>query len=72
MTFLVPALLRMTLDGRAKHSQGVIRPRLLILAPTRELAMQSHNVVKEIGGEMTIWSGRVCACMWCCVGGDYI
>lgn len=50
MTFLVPALLRMTLDGRAKHSHGVIRPRLLILAPTRELAMQSLNVVKEIGG----------------------
>lgn len=51
LTFLVPALLRMTLDGPGRHSKGVIRPRLLILAPTRELAMQSHNVVKEIGGK---------------------
>ena len=51
MTFLVPALLRMALDGRGRHSGGVIRPRLLVMAPTRELAMQSHNVVIEIGGE---------------------
>jgi superfamily II DNA/RNA helicase len=62
MTFLVPALLRMALDGRGRHAGGVIRPRLLVMAPTRELAMQSHNVVIEIGGECV--SGGV-SDWWC-------
>ena len=57
LTFLVPALLRLALDGKGRHSKGVIRPRILILAPTRELAMQSLNVVKEIGGNKWCLNG---------------
>lgn len=33
----------------AKRGNSTPRPRMLILAPTRELAMQSHQVVLEVG-----------------------
>jgi ATP-dependent RNA helicase DBP3 len=52
--FLIPGLLRME---RLKASTGVQKvpgskpsPKILIVAPTRELAMQSQQVVDEIGG----------------------
>jgi ATP-dependent RNA helicase DBP3 len=52
--FLIPGLLRMerlkAAGGNQKSSSGKPAPKILIVAPTRELAMQSQQVVEEIGG----------------------
>ena len=49
LTFLVPALLRIAKAG-PQPKTAIPSPRVLVLAPTRELAMQSHQVVMDIGG----------------------
>lgn len=49
LTFLIPALLR--ISCLPKYVAGKQpKPRVLIIAPTRELAMQSHQVITEISG----------------------
>mmetsp|Transcript_5819 Transcript_5819/g.6021 ORF Transcript_5819/g.6021 Transcript_5819/m.6021 type:complete len:466 (+) Transcript_5819:197-1594(+) len=56
LAFLIPALLLMAKENRvgilnsSQRGNSIPRPRMLILAPTRELAMQSHQVILEIGG----------------------
>ena len=54
--FLIPGLLRierLKAESGAGYSKGAGNkpaPKILIVAPTRELAMQSQQVVEEIGG----------------------
>jgi ATP-dependent RNA helicase DBP3 len=53
LAFLIPAMLKIASlpkpSNENKHS-NTPAPRVLILAPTRELAMQSHQVVEEMAG----------------------
>ena len=49
LTFLVPALLKIASVGPFKQKSGPPSPRVLVLAPTRELAMQSQQVCEEVG-----------------------
>jgi ATP-dependent RNA helicase DBP3 len=55
--FLIPGLLRIdrlkALSKGGSHS-GKPAPKILIVAPTRELAMQSHQVVEEMGGPLGV------------------
>ena len=49
LTFLVPALLKIALAGPFKQKPGgTPSPRVLVMAPTRELAMQSQFVCDEV------------------------
>lgn len=53
--FLIPGLLRMERlkasgEFKAKNKSNKPSPKILIVSPTRELAMQSHQVVEEMGG----------------------
>jgi len=49
LTFLVPALLKIAKEGPYKQKAGGLpSPRVLVLAPTRELAMQSQQVCEEV------------------------
>jgi ATP-dependent RNA helicase DBP3 len=56
LTFLIPAMLKLSHIAAKSKGEGVPvqgsvpRPKMLIVAPTRELAMQSHQVVVEMGG----------------------
>lgn len=50
LAFLVPALLKIAKLGPRGFTKGPPRPRVLIVAPTRELALQSHDVVQAVGG----------------------
>ena len=50
LTFLIPAILKIFKAGAKPPPSGVPTPRVLVVAPTRELAMQSHQVVEEVGG----------------------
>lgn len=55
LAFLIPALLKIayldTVPVSDPHNlRRIPSPRVLVLAPTRELAMQSQQVVTEIGG----------------------
>ena len=50
LTFLIPAILKISKAGLKGAPSGVPTPRVLVVAPTRELAMQSHQVVDEVGG----------------------
>jgi ATP-dependent RNA helicase DBP3 len=45
LAFGLPALSAMSFEGTSKRRL----PRMLVLAPTRELAMQSHEVLAEFG-----------------------
>lgn len=50
LAFLIPALLKIAkLGPMVRQRDNIPRPRVLVMAPTRELALQSHNVVLEIG-----------------------
>lgn len=54
MAFLVPSLLKIAKlgpvrGGKNSYGQSVPTPRVLVMAPTRELALQSHDVVVGIG-----------------------
>jgi ATP-dependent RNA helicase DBP3 len=54
VAFLVPALLKIAKlgpvrGGKNSYGQSVPTPRVLVMAPTRELALQSHDVVVGIG-----------------------
>jgi superfamily II DNA/RNA helicase len=44
LTFLIPAILKIFKAGAKPPPSGVPTPRVLVVAPTRELAMQSHQV----------------------------
>jgi len=46
--FLIPGLLKLARLGPNPQSPGTPSPRILIVAPTRELAMQSDVVVREM------------------------
>mmetsp|Transcript_30050 Transcript_30050/g.28720 ORF Transcript_30050/g.28720 Transcript_30050/m.28720 type:complete len:579 (+) Transcript_30050:96-1832(+) len=52
LAFLIPAILKISkagpLPGAGKG--GAPSPRVLVVAPTRELAMQSHQVCLDVGG----------------------
>ena len=59
LTFLVPALLRIashlahnksSASSSGSGKGGTPCPKVLVLAPTRELAMQSQQVCEEVGG----------------------
>ncbi len=57
LTFLIPVLLKLAriraLGGGGSSSSGkgkLPAPKVLIIAPTRELAMQSHQVVVDVKG----------------------
>jgi ATP-dependent RNA helicase DBP3 len=59
--FGVPGLQRLSLSlnkgkGKSNKSKGVIK--MLVLAPTRELALQSHETLVALGAEMGV--GSVC------------
>jgi ATP-dependent RNA helicase DBP3 len=55
LAFLLPALLKLAKLGplargnKNSYGQSVPTPRVLVMAPTRELALQSHDVVIGIG-----------------------
>lgn len=58
MAFGLPALSQMYLEKK----KGRRKPRMLVLSPTRELAMQSHEVLKEFGAvvglnSLTLYGG---------------
>lgn len=53
LAFAMPALSDMYKSG-AKKNRGT--PRMLVLAPTRELAMQSHEVLHEFGSVVNLKS----------------
>jgi ATP-dependent RNA helicase RhlE len=48
--FVLPSLTRLLKDGKPRPNQ------MLVLVPTRELCLQVHEVVKEIGGPMGVTS----------------
>jgi ATP-dependent RNA helicase DBP3 len=48
LAFAMPALAQMSKD-HPQSNTAKRRPRMLVLAPTRELAMQSHDVLEEFG-----------------------
>lgn len=50
LAFLIPALLKLSLQTVKASRQPA--PRMLVLAPTRELAMQSQQVIVEVGGSI--------------------
>ena len=52
LAFALPALSAMFFEGTSKRRL----PRMLILAPTRELAMQSHEVLVEYGAVVDLKS----------------
>ncbi|KAJ1430802.1 P-loop containing nucleoside triphosphate hydrolase protein [Ochromonadaceae sp. CCMP2298] len=54
--FLIPGLLRIECIKATAGSKvkGVPMPRILIVSPTRELAMQSHQVVEDMGGPLGV------------------
>mmetsp|Transcript_22312 Transcript_22312/g.61979 ORF Transcript_22312/g.61979 Transcript_22312/m.61979 type:complete len:608 (-) Transcript_22312:834-2657(-) len=49
LAFALPALTRLAQSKTKSGRGGTSRPRLLVLAPTRELAMQSDKVLQEFG-----------------------
>ena len=57
LAFAIPALTSMHNEDQAgkREKQGRL-PRMLVLAPTRELAMQSHEVLKEFGSIINLQS----------------
>lgn len=58
LAFLIPGLQKICKANKLDHANGGASrtqlkapcPKLLVLAPTRELAMQSHAVATELGG----------------------
>jgi len=57
LAFAMPALTAMYEEDRKRGSMKVGRkPRMLVLAPTRELAMQSHDVLEEYGADVKLTS----------------
>lgn len=55
LAFLIPGLLKLSNNAHvkaammAKNPKGKPSPSMLVMAPTRELAMQSFQVVQELG-----------------------
>jgi len=49
LAFAMPALSMMYKEDQAQTQKKYRTPRMLIVAPTRELAMQSHEVLQEFG-----------------------
>lgn len=57
LAFSLPALTMMYKEDQASTSQNKKRrPRMLVVAPTRELAIQSHDVLKEFGSVVNLRS----------------
>mmetsp|Transcript_14113 Transcript_14113/g.20847 ORF Transcript_14113/g.20847 Transcript_14113/m.20847 type:complete len:586 (+) Transcript_14113:66-1823(+) len=57
LAFALPALTRMYKEDEASNSaQKKKSPRMLVVAPTRELAIQSHDVLKEFGAVVNLRS----------------
>lgn len=52
LAFLIPGMLKLSNNAAVKASgpKGKPCPGMLVMAPTRELAMQSFQVVQEVGG----------------------
>ena len=61
LAFSIPALAhlshRVQTEGGAKRG----RPMMLIIAPTRELAMQSQVVLEQAGSNFGLSRGHICA-----------
>jgi len=55
LAFAMPALTQMSKEMRTNASKKRA-PRMLVLAPTRELAMQSHDVLEEFGAVVQLTS----------------
>jgi len=55
LAFALPALTRLA-KGKRKAPRGASAPRMLVLAPTRELAMQSEKVLQEFGAVVNLES----------------
>eukprot|EP00568_Trieres_chinensis_P000560 CAMPEP_0183291474 /NCGR_PEP_ID=MMETSP0160_2-20130417/883_1 /TAXON_ID=2839 ORGANISM="Odontella Sinensis, Strain Grunow 1884" /NCGR_SAMPLE_ID=MMETSP0160_2 /ASSEMBLY_ACC=CAM_ASM_000250 /LENGTH=635 /DNA_ID=CAMNT_0025452287 /DNA_START=158 /DNA_END=2061 /DNA_ORIENTATION=- len=62
LAFSLPALTAMYNEDRGRNGGGGgggkrgRLPRMLVLAPTRELAMQSHEVLEEFGADVSLTS----------------
>lgn len=56
LAFALPALTRMYEEDQASTFTKKKRPRMLVVAPTRELAIQSHDVLKEFGAVVNLRS----------------
>ena len=61
LAFLIPGMQKICKANQLHHegrssakTGGIPAPKLLVLAPTRELAMQSHAVCIELGGFKSI------------------
>ncbi|KAL7576300.1 hypothetical protein ACA910_018123 [Epithemia clementina (nom. ined.)] len=54
--FALPALTRLSSGKMINKSRSISSPRMLVLAPTRELAMQSDEVLQEFGAVVSLKS----------------
>jgi len=56
LAFAIPAIISMVAKGKTPRAGDGRKPSMLVLAPTRELAMQSQAVLEEVGGLMGLVS----------------
>lgn len=56
LAFALPALTALAKESHKLPSSKRRTPRMLVLAPTRELAMQSHAVIEEYGSLVSLTS----------------
>jgi superfamily II DNA/RNA helicase len=46
--YLLPIISKILYQGAGPEGEGKVHPRALVMAPTRELALQIHEEVKKV------------------------